>query len=108
MDARTGHLLLTPSDVNNFIACDHRTALDLLRARGQLELRRIPRPDAELIAERGRQHEAAFLDRLRTAGCDICEIDTDAGTEAAARATSQAMRDGREVIFQAAFLDDGW
>jgi hypothetical protein len=74
MQARDGNLLLSPSDVNNFLACEHRTALDLLRARGKVDLRRIPRPDAELIAERGRQHEAAFLERLRAQGRDIAGI----------------------------------
>jgi len=104
MQARNGDLLLSPSDVNNFLACEHRTALDLLRARGELELRRIPRPDAELIAERGRQHEAAFLERLRAERRDIAEIEG----EDAAEATVAAMRAGRDVIYQAAFLDDGW
>ena len=74
MQIRDGDLLLSPSDVNNFLACEHRTALDLLRARGELTLRRIPRPDAELIAERGRQHEADFLDRLLAEGRDVAEI----------------------------------
>jgi DNA mismatch endonuclease (patch repair protein) len=94
MQARNGDLLLSPSDVNNFLACEHRTALDLLRARGELELRRIPRPDAELIAERGRQHEAAFLERLRAEGRDIAEIEGEDAPEA----TVAAMRAGRATL----------
>ena len=54
-------LSLSPSDLNNFLACAHRTWLDLEHARGGIELHRVPRPDAELVAERGRQHEAAYL-----------------------------------------------
>ena len=42
---RGGRLLLSPSDLNNFLACEHRTALDLARARGEILLQRIPRPD---------------------------------------------------------------
>ena len=108
MDARNGDLLLSPSDLNNFLACGHRTALDLRRSRGEIELRRIPRPDAELIAERGRLHEAEFLARLVGEGQDVATIESDQGTAVAARATEEAMRAGRDVIYQAAFQDGGW
>src|SRR4051794_18208032 len=108
MDARDGDLLLSPSDLNNFLACGHRTALDLRRSRGEIELWRIPRPDAELIAERGRRHEAEFLARLVGEGRDVATIESDRGTAVAARATEDAMRAGRDVIYQAAFQDGGW
>ena len=101
-------LRLSPSDLNNFLACEHRTWLDLRRARGEIALRKAPRPDAELLAERGRQHEAAFLQELVDTGHDVAEIDADAGAETAAAATIDAMRAGREVVYQAAFADDGW
>ena len=68
---RGGRLLLSPSDLNNFLACEHRTALDLARARGEILLERVPRPDAELVAERGREHERGHLARLPSAGLDV-------------------------------------
>jgi antitoxin (DNA-binding transcriptional repressor) of toxin-antitoxin stability system len=70
-DSRLG---LSPSDLNNFLACGHLTALDLLRTGGEITLTKAPRPDAELIAERGRQHEAAFLATLMDEGRDVVTI----------------------------------
>jgi len=105
MQQRGSRLVLSPSDLNNFLACEHRTALDLARARGELTLHKRPRPDAELVAERGRQHEAAYLARLEAEGRDIARIE-DPG--AATEATEAAMRAGREVIYQAAFRAGNW
>ena len=48
---------LSPSRMNDFLGCEYRTWIDLERAAGRLELQRVPRPDAELILERGRRHE---------------------------------------------------
>ena len=95
---RGGRLFLSPSDLNNFLACEHRTALDLARARGETVLQRVPRPDAELIAERGREHEREHLQRLRERGLDVVEI---APGEGAPEATVEAMRAGPDVIHQA-------
>ena len=105
MRQRGGRLLLSPSDLSNFLACEHRTALDLARARGEILLDRVPRPDAELIAERGREHERAHLEQLEAEGRDVVRIGR--GEEAAAQ-TVAAMRDGREVIHQAAFSAGNW
>ena len=102
---RGGRLLLSPSDLNNFLACEHRTALDLARARGEILLQRIPRPDAELVAERGREHERSHLERLRERGLDVAEIEPGEG---AAEATAEAMKRGADVIHQATFTAGNW
>src|SRR5436190_3132157 len=96
-------LSLSPSDLNNFLACAHRTWLDLEHARGGIELHRVPRPDAELVAERGRQHEAAYLERLEADGLDVVRIEPGD-----AEATQAAMRAGSDVIHQAAFRAGNW
>ncbi len=105
MRQRGGRLLLSPSDLSNFLACEHRTALDLARARGEILLDRVPRPDAELIAERGREHERAHLERLEAEGLDVVRIGRG---EEAAEQTLAAMREGREVIHQATFSAGNW
>jgi predicted RecB family nuclease len=102
---RGGRLLLSPSDLNNFLACEHRTALDLARARGEILLQRIPRPEAELVAERGREHERAHLRRLRERGLEIVEIGPGEG---AVEATVEAMKAGADVIHQATFTAGNW
>jgi len=106
-------LSLSPSDLNTFLACEHATGLELRRARGEIRLDKAPRPDAELVAERGRRHEQAFLDRLREEGRDVFAVYEDdedrPPVEEAAAVTDDAMRQGREVIYQAAFVSpDGW
>src|SRR3954466_14027892 len=97
-------LRLSPSDLNNFLACGHLTSLDVRRARGEIVLDKAPRPDAELIAEKGRRHEAAFLHALEADGKQIVTIPTfDDGSDArsSAQATELAMCDGAEVVYQA-------
>jgi uncharacterized protein len=98
-------LLLSPTDLTHFLACQHRTWLDLRRARGEIVLDKAPRPDAELIAERGRRHEAEHLQRLVDEGRDVARIGDGA---TAAAETIDAMRAGRDVIYQAAFAYEGW
>lgn len=105
---RNSALHLSPSDLNTFLACEHATGLNLRRARGEITLRKIPRPDAELVAERGQRHEEQFLASLIADGYDVTEI-VDDNIEGAARATEAAMCAGAEVIYQAAFdSPDGW
>src|SRR4051794_33533126 len=105
-------LRLSPSDLNNFLACGHLTSLDLRRARGEIVLDKAPRPDAALIAEKGQRHEETFLETLRAEGRQVVAIptfgDNGADPQTSARATEQAMREGFEVVYQAAFLDDDW
>ena len=105
MRRRNGRIQLSPSDLNSFLACEHRTALDLARAQGEILLERAPRPDAELIAERGREHEAGYRRRLEAEGRDVAWIERGDG---AVQATREAMREGRDVIYQAAFRAGNW
>src|SRR3712207_6015030 len=52
---------LSPSRLNDFLGCEYRTWLDFERESGRVALDPVPRPDAELLAERGRRREEAFL-----------------------------------------------
>src|SRR3954467_4920596 len=90
-------LRLSPSDLNNFLACRHLTSLDLRRARGEIVLDKAPRPDAALIAEKGQRHAEACLETLRAEGRQVVAIPTfDEGADprTSAGSTEQAMRDG--------------
>ncbi len=98
---------LSPSRMNDFLGCEYRTWIDIERAAGRIELDRVPRPDAELILERGRRHERRFLEELEAAGEDVLRLEGDNPAEQA-RLTGEAMRAGRGVIHQACFLHDGW
>jgi predicted RecB family nuclease len=102
--------IFSASDLNNFLECPHLTQLDLAVVE-----RRLDAPDgqtarADLIARKGDEHEAAYLRSLIEAGTDVVEIPSTANGDAkeATVATLAAMREGADVIYQGAFLHDGW
>src|SRR5947209_1823544 len=99
---------LSPSRLNAFLGCEHRTYLDLLADRGDIPREDYRPPDAELLAERGRRHEQEFLDHLRDEGDDVLSLAPDGPPAARAAETEAAMRSGRGVIHQACFLHGGW
>jgi predicted RecB family nuclease len=103
-----GRILLSPSDVTAYLACEHLTTLSLRAARGD-----IARPDAineqaELLFRKGLEHEQAYLERLRGEGRDVRVVDVEAGFESAAEATREALAEGVEIVYQAVLVADGW
>ena len=108
MQLYDGRILYSATDLNNFLACGYLTTLELDRLREGL-----PRPAREndetaLLSRLGDEHEARYLARLRAQGRDVAEIDRSAPLETAVRETIEAMEQGREIIYQAAFLDGEW
>lgn len=108
MQLTEGKLWLSPSDLSAHLACPHLTTEQLAVARGERERPHGRDAITDLVAEKGGTHEAAFLAKLRADGRDVVEIGLGDGFDAAARATEEAMRAGREVIYQATFVTDGW
>ena len=98
-------LRLSASDVANFVACQHRTRLDLLAARGAL--RRVRQFDLGFqdLVKRGEAHELTVLERFRADGRSITQISQrpDADAEAA-QATREAIGSGTDVIYQGVLL----
>jgi uncharacterized protein len=112
--APDGTLIVSATDLVGYLACDHLSTLELGRAEGRWE-RPHRREDltVRLMQDRGDQHEAAHLERLRSDGRSIVEIDKRALTTPeqlrdAEAATFEAMRAGADVIFQATFFDGHW
>ena len=110
MQHRDGRLLFSPSDLGNFLACEHLTQLDLATA-----LRAGRRPSyenayAELLRTKGQEHEQAFLETLRATGRDVVEVrlNTARDFEDGTRRTAEAMRAGADYVYQAVFLSEGW
>jgi predicted RecB family nuclease len=105
---RDGSLILSPSDLNNFLECEHLSRLDLAVAHGELTRPVADNPQAQLIRRKGEEHEKAYLASLRGVGKDVFLVDHGDSSPDAAAATQEAMRRGAEVIYQAMFVDDGW
>jgi len=109
MQLRDGSFVFSPSDLNDFLECEHLTALELAVARGELARPHRDDPQGDLIRRKGEEHEAAHLAALEADGLDIARIKLDDNWEAAAAATEQAMRAGADVVYQAVVVDaSGW
>ncbi len=105
-------LVLSPSDLVWFTACEHRSHLDRLAARGELERPERDDPFLEVLRKHGLLHEAHHLDAVREQGLSVTEVgrhpSTLAGLAAGEAETLAAMRSGVDVIYQATFFDGRW
>jgi predicted RecB family nuclease len=106
-ETAAGSLSFSPSDLVGFLACTHLTALELAVSR-----RELPKPfrvdaHAELIRRKGEEHERRYLERLQAEGRDVYDAhDEDPHLRPAK--TEEALRDGREAVYQAALVDADW
>lgn len=90
-----GHL--TPTQLAAHLACPHLTQLERQRREGLLQIEFLPDPRLEALRERGRQHEAAYVERLRSEGRSICDLREQRDPAA----TLRAMEAGFDAIVQA-------
>jgi predicted RecB family nuclease len=105
-------LVLSPTDLVWFTVCEHRSHLDRLAARHELERPDRDDPFLDVLRKHGLLHEARYLDGIRTAGLSVAEIgrhpSTLVGLAAGEVETLAAMRKGVDVIYQATFFDGRW
>src|ERR1700730_14684359 len=108
MQILDGRLLLSATDLVNFLGCRHATYLDL---RDLTEPVEIPARDAAtvLIFEKGIEHEKRHLASLKARGLDVVEVPGE-GFDLAERTalTREVMRAGAEMIYQAALVVPAW
>src|SRR5215469_4169943 len=101
-------LILSASDLNNFLACPHLTTLDLAHVRGELEAGPERGADAELLARKGDEFELRYLEALKADGRQVAEIPESDGSRAAlfdaVARTEEALQSGAEVVYQATFF----
>jgi predicted RecB family nuclease len=96
------------SDLVGHLDCHHLTALDAAVARGTTAKPKLWDPVLETLAERGREHERQYLEKLKESGLSVVEISGGGMTDAQFAQTLEAMRSGTEVIYQGALLDGVW
>ena len=100
----------SPSDLVDFLSCEHLAGLNRLVAEHKLE-RPAPSVEEQLVAHKGDAHELAYLATLRRAGREVVTIERGvgyAGQRIAALATLDALRAGVDVVHGATFLDDAF
>jgi uncharacterized protein len=108
MQILDGSLLLSASDLVNFLGCRHATHLDLRDLTDPVD---ISERDAAtvLIFEKGLEHEWRYLASLKEQGLMVAEIPGE-GFELPDRIvlTREAIRAGVEVIYQVALVVPPW
>jgi predicted RecB family nuclease len=93
-----GAIVLSPSDLSNFLHCRHRTGLDLAAARGVLTRPSHVNPYSTFLQQLGNAHEQRYVESLRAAGLSVFDLKDKADAH---ELTRSAMRDGADVIVQA-------
>jgi len=94
--ASDGTLRLSPSDLGNHLACPHLRQLERRVQRKELTRPVLKDPYGDVIRDKGKEHERAYLARLEAAGKTIARMpeyeDGDFDSEEARRLTEEAIR----------------
>ena len=101
--------LLSASDLMRFMGCRHAITLDLLYLEGKGPAKKADDPEAELLQRQGNEHEASHLASLKSSGKKVLEIERKGlSLSQALIETKKALRQGSDIIFQAALLKGMW
>jgi predicted RecB family nuclease len=101
-------VILSATDLNNYLGCRHATFLDLDALIKGRKPREKPDPQGELLAKKGLEHEARYLEMLRAAGTEVASIVRHGALGENVAATRAAMKDGVSAIYQAALSYGNW
>jgi predicted RecB family nuclease len=103
MRINEGQLVLSPSDLSNFLSCRHRAGLDLAFAHKIMTRPAYSNPYAAILQKHGEDHEAAYVQSIRAEGLAVVDARPDDKTTAdQSRAiTIEAMRNRADAIVQA-------
>jgi predicted RecB family nuclease len=103
------HLLLSATDLINYLECPHLTFLDREVVLEREVIEKTRTDSADLVARKGDEHESAYVEALRAAGREVVEIARGepglAGLRAGAEQTRKAMADGAEIVYQGVLFD---
>jgi predicted RecB family nuclease len=103
-----GKLLLSASDLVNFLGCRHATYLDLRNLIDEVVISEGETATV-LIFEKGIEHEKRYLAALKARGLPVVEITAEGfDVPERTRMTREAMRGSAEVIYQAALIGLPW
>lgn len=99
---------LSSHDLTGHVNCSHLTQLELQVARGGAKRPKPWDPSLEALWERGIRHEREFIQVLADQALRIALIDGVDVDDGAVERTLAAMKDGADVIVQAALRDGDW
>lgn len=100
---------LSATDLSNFLACRHRTALDMAVALGTEK--RPPKyedPLLEILWQRGLEHEQRYVEKLKAQGLTVTDLRDIQDRDEHVAKTREAIEAGIDVIVQGALRDGRW
>lgn len=103
MKYSNSQLQKSASDLSNYLGCKHLSRLDLLVAEDKRKAPSWQDPAAAILAQRGQEHEQAYVTFLKNKGLNVVELNGQP-TEA----TVEAMKAGVDVITQANLGNESW
>src|SRR6266545_1971125 len=95
-------IILSATDLSNFLNCRHRTAQELGEARGKRTRPHFYDPVLEALFARGLEHERQYVNSLESAGRHLVNFAEIKGRSEALASTVNAMRAGADAIVQGA------
>jgi predicted RecB family nuclease len=101
-----GRLVLSPSDLVGYLLCRHLSELSLAVADGNLTRPEGDDPELSVVQARGIEHEKTYLASLEARGLTVARIPGEGEPRARAVLSEEALAEGVNVIYQAAFVDD--
>jgi len=105
-----GGLVLSPTDLVAFLACQHLTELSLDVACGRLPEPTTDDPEVEVLRRRGMEHERTYLEQLAAEGVGVAVVPPELPFAEQVDRTTVLLRSGVAAVYQGAFLtagDDG-
>ena len=99
---------LSAGDLVGHLNCRHLTALDIAVADGAKQKPDRWDPLLEILRERGKRHEEAYIGHLKSEGLKPTIIEGVEITHEVVKATLEAMSRGDEIIVQGALTDGVW
>jgi len=103
LQRRNGSTLFSAGDLVAFLECEHAATLALQDLAAPLA-RAEDDESLQLIQDKGFAHERGYLESLRARGLRVVSLPEKGDPAELAAQTERAMREGHDVIFQAALM----
>jgi predicted RecB family nuclease len=97
----SGYIQLSATDLSNHVGCAHLTELNRLLEQKKIAGPSWMDPALAVLAKRGDEHEAAYVEYLKSKGLHVAELNGQS-----VDATLQAMKSGADVIVQARLTNE--
>ena len=101
-------LILSATDLSNFLSCRHRTALEMAEAHDGRQRPKWDDPLLQILFQRGLDHEKAYVESLRAKRLTVADLREAKTQEGAVAGTLEHMRSGVDVIVQGSLADGRW